>query len=48
MASINTFRYTMAKRDEWEGPVEDAARMKALGVRNFQIDSRYDSLFSRK
>ncbi len=48
VASINTFRYTMAKRDEWQGPVEDAARMKALGVRHFQIDSRYDSLFSRK
>lgn len=48
VAGINTFRYTMAKRDEWKGPEEDATRLKALGVRHYQIDSRYDGLFSRK
>ncbi len=47
VAAINTFRYTMAKRDEWEGPKEDAARLLALGVTHFQIDSRYGSLFPR-
>jgi hypothetical protein len=45
VAAINTFRYTMAKRDEVEGPAEDAARLKGLGVRHYQIDSRYDHLF---
>lgn len=48
VAAINTFRYTMAKRDEWKGPEEDATRLKSLGVRHYQIDSRYDSLFARK
>lgn len=48
VAAINTFRYTMAKRDEWKGPEEDAARMKKLGVLHYQIDSRYESLFNRK
>ena len=47
VAAINTFRYTMAKRDQWEGPREDAARLLALGVTHFQIDSRYGSLFGR-
>lgn len=47
-AAINTFRYTMAKRDEWKGPEEDATRLKALGIRHFQIDSRYDVFFTRK
>jgi glycerophosphoryl diester phosphodiesterase len=47
VAAINTFRYTMAKRDEWEGPKEDAARLLALGVTHFQIDSRYGPLFPR-
>jgi glycerophosphoryl diester phosphodiesterase len=45
VAAINTFRYTMAKRDEWEGPKEDTARLLALGVTHFQIDSRYGPLF---
>lgn len=45
VAAINTFRYTQAKRDEEQGPAEDAARLKKLGVRHFQIDSRYDGLF---
>jgi glycerophosphoryl diester phosphodiesterase len=45
VAAINTFRYTMTKRDEQKGAEEDAARMKKLGVSYFQIDSRYDSLF---
>jgi len=47
VAAINTFRYTMAKRDEWEGPKEDAGRLLALGVTHFQIDSRYGTLFPR-
>lgn len=48
VAAINTFRYTMAKRDEWKGPEEDAAKMKRLGVQHYQIDSRYEPLFARK
>lgn len=48
VAAINTFRYTMAKRDEQKGPEEDAARLKNLGVRHYQIDSRYDGLFAKK
>lgn len=47
VAAINTFRYTMAKRDEWEGPKEDATRLLAQGVTHFQIDSRYGRLFPR-
>lgn len=46
VAAINTFRYTMAKRDEWEGPKEDIGRLRALGVKHFQVDSRYEALFS--
>lgn len=45
VAAINTFRYTMAKRDEWNGPAEDAARLKKEGVKHYQIDSRYERLF---
>jgi glycerophosphoryl diester phosphodiesterase len=45
VAAINTFRYTEAKRDEWEGPKEDIAKLRALGVDCFQVDSRYESLF---
>lgn len=45
VAAINTFRYTMAKRDEWAGPAEDVRRLRALGVRDFQVDSRYEALF---
>lgn len=45
VAAINTFRYTMAKRDEWKGAEEDATRMKQLGVTYFQIDSLYEKLF---
>jgi hypothetical protein len=45
VAAINTFRYTMAKRDEWKGAEEDATRMKQLGVTYFQIDSMYEKLF---
>jgi len=45
VAAINTFRYTMAKRDEWEGPKEDIAKLKSLGVECFQVDSRYEPLF---
>ncbi|HWR52998.1 MAG TPA: hypothetical protein VN428_17945 [Bryobacteraceae bacterium] len=45
VAAINTFRYTMAKRDEIKGPEEDTARLKGLSVTHYQIDSRYDHLF---
>lgn len=45
VAAINTFRYTMAKRDEWQGPVEDIARLLRLGVRSYQIDSMYEPIF---
>lgn len=45
VAAINTFRYTMAKRDEWEGPKEDIARLRALEVKHYQVDSRYEPLF---
>ncbi len=44
VAAVNTFRYTMAKRDEWEGPKEDIRRLLGLGVSTYQIDSRYESL----
>lgn len=46
VAAINTFRYTQAKRDEQKGPEEDAARLKKLGVKVYQIDSRYETLFT--
>jgi glycerophosphoryl diester phosphodiesterase len=45
VASLATFRYTMAKRDEWKGPEEDCAKMKKLGVRNFLLDSRHEAFF---
>ncbi|MDX2267998.1 MAG: glycerophosphodiester phosphodiesterase family protein [Bryobacter sp.] len=45
VAAINTFRYTMAKRDEDKGPAEDFAKLKPLGVQHYQIDSRYSHLF---
>jgi glycerophosphoryl diester phosphodiesterase len=45
VAAINTFRYTMAKRDETLGPAEDVARLRRLGVQHYQIDSRYEGLF---
>ncbi len=44
VAAVNTFRYTQARRDEWEGPKQDIARLRALGVTSYQIDSRYQSL----
>lgn len=46
VAAINTFRYTMAKRDEWEGPKEDIAALRARGLQCYQVDSRYEQLFS--
>lgn len=46
VAAINTFRYTMAKRDEWTGAAEDVAKLKRLGVKDFQVDSRYEPLFA--
>lgn len=45
VAAINTFRYTMAKRDEWEGPKQDINWLRALGVKDYQVDSRYEPLF---
>ncbi len=42
MAAINTFRYEMAKVDHWQGAESDIRRLRALGVRHFQIDSIYD------
>jgi len=45
VAAINTFRYTMEKRDEELGPKEDMQRVSKLGVTHYQIDSRYDKLF---
>lgn len=46
VAAINTFRYSMAKRDEEEGPREDYEKLQKLGVRSYQIDSRYEALFA--
>ena len=46
VAAINTFRYTMAKRDEWEGPKQDIQRLRALGIKDYQVDSRYQPLFA--
>jgi hypothetical protein len=46
VAAINTFRYTEAGRDEQKGAEEDVARLRRLGVTHYQIDSRYESLFS--
>lgn len=46
VAAINTFRYTMAKRDEWEGPKEDIERLRKMGVTDYQVDSRYEPLFA--
>jgi hypothetical protein len=47
VAAVNTFRYRMAKRDDWEGPKEDIARLLGLGVDAFQIDGRYRPLFAQ-
>jgi glycerophosphoryl diester phosphodiesterase len=44
VAAVNDFRYVMAKRDTWEGPKEDIARLWRLGVRSYQIDSKYEPL----
>ncbi len=46
VAAINTFRYTMATRDENLGPAEDVAKLRRLGVTHYQVDSRYEALFS--
>jgi glycerophosphoryl diester phosphodiesterase len=45
VAAINTFRYTMQKRDEWKGPADDISRLRKLGVESYQIDSIYEPLF---
>jgi glycerophosphoryl diester phosphodiesterase len=44
VAAVNEFRYAMAKRDLWEGPREDIERLRKLGVRSYQIDSKYEKL----
>jgi len=44
VAALNTFRYEMEKIDHWAGARRDVAKLKALGVGHFQIDSIYDSL----
>ena len=36
----------MAKRDEEAGPREDFEKLRKLGIRSYQIDSRYEALFS--
>lgn len=46
VAAINTFRYTIANRDEWKGAAEDVERLVRLGVADFQVDSMYEPLFS--
>lgn len=42
VAALNKFRYDMARVDHLEGARADAQRLRALGVRHFQIDSIYD------
>ena len=44
VAALNTFRYEMEKIDHWTGARRDVAKLRALGVAHFQIDSIYDSL----
>ncbi|MDX2180237.1 MAG: hypothetical protein SFV18_11650 [Bryobacteraceae bacterium] len=43
VAAVNTFRYRGQPAD---APAKDIARSLALGVRHFQIDSGYSSLFA--
>lgn len=45
VAALNTFRYEEARVDPLEGARADARRLRALGVRHFQIDSVYDQFF---
>ena len=45
VAAINTFRYTMAKRDGTTGPAEDVKKLREMGVVDYQVDSRYEGLF---
>lgn len=47
VAAVNAFRYAMAKVDEEKGAAADIARLRALGVTYFQIDSRYERLFAQ-
>jgi glycerophosphoryl diester phosphodiesterase len=46
VAGINIFRYTLAKRDEWEGAKQDVGRLRQMGVTHYQIDSWYEPLFA--
>lgn len=46
VAAINTFRYTMAKRDEWKGAAADVEKLMRLGIADYQVDSMYEPLFS--
>jgi glycerophosphoryl diester phosphodiesterase len=43
VAAVNTFRYRGQPAD---APAKDIARLRALGVRHFQIDSIYSPLFA--
>lgn len=42
VAALNTFRYEAARVDPMDGARADADRLRALGVRLFQIDSVFD------
>jgi glycerophosphoryl diester phosphodiesterase len=44
VAALNTFRYDMEKIDHWQGARRDVAKLRALGVMHYQIDSIYDTL----
>lgn len=44
VAALNTFRYEIEKIDHWTGAKRDVAKLRALGVRHYQIDSLYDTL----
>jgi glycerophosphoryl diester phosphodiesterase len=44
VAALNTFRYARAADDQ-QAAAADAARLRAIGVRQFQIDSVYERHF---
>jgi glycerophosphoryl diester phosphodiesterase len=45
VAALNTFRYQQAGVDHLTGARADAERLRALGVKHFQIDSIYAQFF---
>jgi glycerophosphoryl diester phosphodiesterase len=45
VAALNTFRYEQAGVDPLKGAEADARRLRAIGVRHFQIDSIYARFF---